>query len=112
VPDDLEDALQSWMTPSGWKEGPPKLVTWGKRNAFFALSEYGKAKWSAGPGKNGSDAWPVFEETMEDWNAEPKFNWSNIAVRLVNREKPSRLTEHVVHCTRSYDFRPVRCRTG
>jgi hypothetical protein len=28
LPPSLEDALQSWLTPSGWRVGPPRMVTW------------------------------------------------------------------------------------
>ncbi|CAN9325385.1 unnamed protein product [Alternaria alternata] len=44
LPPSLEDAVQSWLTPSGWRVGPPRIVTWGPEGAFFAMSEYGDVK--------------------------------------------------------------------
>ncbi|KAF2731637.1 hypothetical protein EJ04DRAFT_363547 [Polyplosphaeria fusca] len=78
LPEDLEDALQGWLTPFGWRDGPPKTVTWGKHSAYFALSEYGSVKWGAGAAGD-SNTWPIFLETTEEWVSEPRFDWSTVA---------------------------------
>lgn len=75
LPLGLEACLQSWLTPSGWKSGPPRLATWGRKDAFFALSEYGDAKFSVGVG----DKWPLYAETLDEWGAESGFEWASLA---------------------------------
>ncbi|KAF1843509.1 uncharacterized protein K460DRAFT_418562 [Cucurbitaria berberidis CBS 394.84] len=75
LPDALEDALQSWLTPSGWKVGPPRIVTWGPEGAFFAMSEYGNVVYRLGDG----DAWEIYKETVDEWKAEKGFLWSDLA---------------------------------
>ncbi|KAH6612058.1 hypothetical protein C7974DRAFT_90569 [Boeremia exigua] len=75
LPHSLEDSLQSWLTPSGWRVGPPRLVTWGPEGAFFALSEYGDVVYRLGDG----DSWEMYSETVEEWKSEAGFAWSEIA---------------------------------
>jgi hypothetical protein len=75
LPNNLEDALQSWLTPSGWRVGPPRIVTWGPEGAFFAMSEYGNVVYRLGDG----DAWEIYKETIEEWKAEKGFMWSEMS---------------------------------
>ncbi|KAL6711045.1 Phosphatidylglycerol/phosphatidylinositol transfer protein [Coniothyrium glycines] len=75
LPLSLEDVLQSWLTPSGWRVGPPRMVTWGPEGAFFAMSEYGDVVYRLGDG----DSWDIFKETVEEWKGEKGFSWSEIA---------------------------------
>jgi hypothetical protein len=75
LPTSLEDALQSWLTPSGWRVGPPRLVTWGPEGAFFTMSEYGNVVYRLGDG----DAWEIYQETVEEWKTEKGFLWSDLA---------------------------------
>ena len=61
-------------------------MTWGPKNAFFALSEYDEVEYSLGSDDSvyGQvvEPWPLFKETIEEWNAEDKFDWSDVAVRV------------------------------
>ena len=66
LPPSLEDSLQSWLTPSGWRVGPPRIVTWGPEDAFFAMSEYGDVVYRLGD----RDSWEIYKETVEEWKAE------------------------------------------
>lgn len=75
LPPSLEDALQSWLTPSGWRVGPPRMVTWGLEGAFFTMSEYGNVVYRLGDG----DAWEIYKETVEEWKAEKGFLWTSLA---------------------------------
>ncbi|KAF2035306.1 hypothetical protein EK21DRAFT_107426 [Setomelanomma holmii] len=75
LPISLEDALQSWLTPSGWRVGPPRIVTWGPEGAFFAMSEYGNVVYRLGD----DDAWEIYKETIEEWKTEKGFLWSELA---------------------------------
>ncbi|KAF2743468.1 hypothetical protein M011DRAFT_471405 [Sporormia fimetaria CBS 119925] len=75
VPSGVEACLQSWLTPSGWKAGPPRMVVWSRRGAYFALSEYGEVEYRTGTG----DMWPIFRETIEEWESEAGFSWSALA---------------------------------
>ncbi|KAI4697812.1 uncharacterized protein J4E84_000945 [Alternaria hordeiaustralica] len=75
LPIPLEDALQSWLTPSGWRCGPPRIVTWGPEGAFFAMSEYGDVVYRLGD----LNAWEIYKETVEEWKAEKGFVWTDLA---------------------------------
>lgn len=75
LPLSLEDSLQSWLTPSGWRVGPPRIVTWGPEGAFFAMSEYGDVVYRLGD----EDSWEIYKETVEEWKAERGFSWSELA---------------------------------
>ncbi|KAH7072485.1 hypothetical protein FB567DRAFT_204121 [Paraphoma chrysanthemicola] len=75
LPTSLEDAIQAWLTPSGWRVGPPRIVTWGPEGAFFAMSEYGNVIYRFGD----EDAWSIYQETIEEWKAEKGFLWSELA---------------------------------
>ncbi|KAF2475758.1 uncharacterized protein BDR25DRAFT_253286, partial [Lindgomyces ingoldianus] len=80
IPDGLERALQSWLTPAGWKYGPPRTITWGPLNAHFAMSEYGEVDYQVGWSERClSVPWPSLKETIEEWNAEVGFQWSDLA---------------------------------
>ncbi|PVH98095.1 hypothetical protein DM02DRAFT_657657 [Periconia macrospinosa] len=101
LPPSLEDSLQSWLTPSGWKAGPPRFVSWGVSDAFFAMSEYGNVAYRLGgrskkkgnfPDEkdddddddgNGDDKeegkWEIWRETVEEWRGERGFVWSEVA---------------------------------
>jgi hypothetical protein len=74
LPANLEDALQSWLTPSGWRVGSPRMVTWGPDGAFFTMSEYGNVVYRLGDG----DAWEIYKETVEEWKAERGFLWADL----------------------------------
>jgi hypothetical protein len=74
LPESLEDALQSWLTPAGWRVGPPRIVTWGPEGAFFTMSEYGNVVYRLGDG----DAWEIYKETVEEWKAEKGFLWTDL----------------------------------
>ncbi|KAF2999816.1 Phosphatidylglycerol/phosphatidylinositol transfer protein [Curvularia kusanoi] len=75
LPPSLEDSLQSWLTPSGWRVGPPRIVTWGPEGAFFAMSEYGDVVYRLGD----EDSWEIYKETVEEWKAEKGFAWNELA---------------------------------
>lgn len=70
----LEETIQSWLTPSGWKVGPPRLIAWGLSDAFFVLSEYGTVAYGFGIDKS----WTIYRETIEEWKAEKSFAWSSL----------------------------------
>lgn len=74
LPHSIEDALQSWLTPSGWRVGPPRIVTWGPNGAFFAMSEYGNVVYRLGDG----NVWEIYKETVEEWKAEKGFLWTDL----------------------------------
>ncbi len=46
IPDGLQKSIQSWLSPTGWSSGPPRIVSLGPQGCYFALSEYGFAAWS------------------------------------------------------------------
>ena len=46
IPDGLQKAIQSWLGPTGWIKGPPRIVTLGPKGSYFALSEYGSVAFS------------------------------------------------------------------
>lgn len=75
LPTSLEDALQSWLTPSGWRVGPPRMVTWGPEGAFFTMSEYGNVVYRLGD----EDSWAIYKETIEEWKAEKGFLWTHLS---------------------------------
>jgi hypothetical protein len=75
LPSTLEDTLQSWLTPSGWRVGPPRIVTWGPDGAFFCMSEYGDVVYRLGD----DDSWEIYAETIQEWKAEKSFQWSDLA---------------------------------
>jgi hypothetical protein len=74
LPVNLEDVLQSWLTPSGWRVGPPQIVTWGPEGAFFAMSEYGTVAYLLGD----QNSWEIYEETVNEWKAEKGFSWNDV----------------------------------
>jgi hypothetical protein len=74
LPPNLEDALQSWLTPSGWRVGPPRIVTWGPGGAFFTMSEYGNVVYRLGD----NDDWGIYRETVEEWKSEKGFLWTDV----------------------------------
>ncbi|KAF2261244.1 hypothetical protein CC78DRAFT_583888 [Lojkania enalia] len=79
LPLDLEACLQSWLTPAGWRAGPPRIVTWGRKDAFFAMSEYGEIGYQLGTVDAGDETWPIYKETVEDWASEKGFSWDDLA---------------------------------
>jgi hypothetical protein len=84
LPPSLEDALQSWLTPSGWRVGPPRMVTWGPESAFFAMSEYGDVVYRLGD----DDAWEIYKETVEEWKAEKGFVWADLCFIALDPTSP------------------------
>lgn len=76
LPVGLEDAIQSWLTPSGWRVGAPRLITWGRAGAFFAMSEYGNAVY--GFGDKGGETWDRYKGVVEQWKAEKSFQWNGL----------------------------------
>ncbi|KAL1594322.1 Phosphatidylglycerol/phosphatidylinositol transfer protein [Paraconiothyrium brasiliense] len=86
LPASLEDTLQSWLTPSGWRAGPPRMVTWGPDDAFFAMSEYGDVAYRLGDRKR--EDWAIWRETVEDWKAERGFRWSEVAYIALDSTTP------------------------
>ncbi|KAF2275751.1 uncharacterized protein EI97DRAFT_450918 [Westerdykella ornata] len=84
LPSGLEASLQGWLTPSGWRAGPPRIVTWGRKGAYFALSEYGEVKYRTGSG----DSWRTFKETVEEWEAEAGFSWNDLAYITLDSTVP------------------------
>lgn len=84
LPISLEDALQSWLTPSGWRVGPPRTVTWGPEGAFFAMSEYGNVVYRLGD----EDACEIYKETIEEWKAEKGFLWSDLTFITLDPTTP------------------------
>ena len=77
VPKGLESALQSWLTPSGWDSGPPRLIALGHGGAFFALSEFGAYQWSM-PSTASWSTGSKFFQTIED---SEDYSWTKIKVR-------------------------------
>ncbi|ORY11341.1 hypothetical protein BCR34DRAFT_653153 [Clohesyomyces aquaticus] len=65
LPDNLEAALQQWLTPAGWRYGPPRMVSWGHDSTFIAISEYGECVHSVD-----EESWPTLHETIEEWMSE------------------------------------------
>ncbi|KAJ4359911.1 Phosphatidylglycerol/phosphatidylinositol transfer protein [Didymosphaeria variabile] len=86
LPASLEDTLQSWLTPSGWRAGAPRMVTWGPDDAFFAMSEYGDVAYRLGDKKR--EDWATWRETVEDWKAERGFRWSEVAYIALDPTTP------------------------
>ncbi|KAF1960861.1 hypothetical protein CC80DRAFT_266203 [Byssothecium circinans] len=87
LPTSLEDSIQAWLTPSGWKNGPPRMVTWGESDAFFAMSEYGDVAYRVG-GKAGERRWEIWKETVEEWRGEAGFVWSEVAYISIDPTTP------------------------
>jgi hypothetical protein len=84
LPLNLEDVLQSWLTPSGWRVGPPRIVTWGPEGAFFCMSEYGDVVYRLGD----DDSWEIYTETIEEWKAEKGFQWNDLAFIALDPTSP------------------------
>jgi hypothetical protein len=82
LPPGLEACLHSWLTPSGWKAGPPRIMTWASKSVWFAVSEYGDVQYRTGSG----NTWPLLEETIDEWDAEAGFSWSQLAVSNRSRK--------------------------
>ncbi|KAF2489272.1 hypothetical protein BU16DRAFT_531596 [Lophium mytilinum] len=72
IPSSLEDTIQSWLSPSGWKVGPPRAVALGAEGAWFALSEYGVVAWDI------PEEYEALAETWEEWEEED-LDWSELA---------------------------------
>jgi len=49
IPPGLEEDIQEWLSPSGWIEGPPRIVDLGANGTYFAVSEYGSISVSNKP---------------------------------------------------------------
>jgi hypothetical protein len=49
IPSGLQSSILEWLSPSGWSSGPPRIVTLGARDSYFAMSEYGASSWSIDP---------------------------------------------------------------
>ncbi|OCK86045.1 hypothetical protein K432DRAFT_377144 [Lepidopterella palustris CBS 459.81] len=81
IPVSLEETVQSWLSPTGWKVGPPRMVALGADDAWFALSEYGAAAWDI-PDGNESLA-----ETWNEWESEG-FDWGDLAFIAFDPTKP------------------------
>ncbi|KAF2111107.1 hypothetical protein BDV96DRAFT_690527 [Lophiotrema nucula] len=88
LPPELEECLQGWLTPSGWRAGPPRIVTWGPKEAFFAMSEYGEVGCYTGLTEGGEPTWPIFKETVEEWRAEKGFSWGDLAYIVLDPTVP------------------------
>ncbi|CAI6337595.1 unnamed protein product [Periconia digitata] len=95
LPASLEDAVQAWLTPAGWKAGPPRIVTWGEDDAFFAMSEYGNVAYRLGRKKNSTFPnhdddirWEIWRETVEEWRGERGFVWSEVAYISLDPSTP------------------------
>lgn len=99
LPAGLEDCLQSWLTPAGWQAGPPRFMTWGRKGAYFAASQYGEVDYHLGA----TGAWPIFEETVQDWESEARFSWSDLAVGGTTWHYSALLRTNIVHCSRFDD---------
>ncbi|KAF2786908.1 hypothetical protein K505DRAFT_317612 [Melanomma pulvis-pyrius CBS 109.77] len=79
LPPPLEACLQSWLTPAGWKFGPPRTMTWNAKGAFFAKSEYDEVMYEMGSREGlEDDDWPPFQDTVREWNEEADFEWSDV----------------------------------
>ncbi|KAF2196686.1 hypothetical protein GQ43DRAFT_476097 [Delitschia confertaspora ATCC 74209] len=76
LPDSLEDTLQSWLTPCGWKVGPPRIVVLGAGGAYFALSEHGDCDYSFEI--DGGDFSALWQETVDEWEEESDFDWDDV----------------------------------
>jgi hypothetical protein len=72
TPSSLEETVQSWLSPSGWKTGPPRAIALGAEGAWFALSEYGTVAWDI------PEDYEVLAETWEEWEEE-ELDWSELA---------------------------------
>lgn len=74
IPKGLETTFQSWLTPAGWKSGPPRLVALGCSGAFFALSEYGASSYVLTGSMTTALEWFAACKQLDD------FQWSSIQV--------------------------------
>lgn len=78
IPEGLQDAIQGWLGPAGWTEGPPRIVTMGSKGSYFAISEYGSAAWLV------PDSIPETAKvwkTLKDDYANGTFKYSDLEVR-------------------------------
>lgn len=41
VPTSLDEIFQEWLSPAGWKFGPPRIVCLGQEGAYLAITEHG-----------------------------------------------------------------------
>jgi hypothetical protein len=78
LPPGLESCVQSWLTPSGWKSGAPKTMTWNTKGSCFAVSEYDAVVIGMGEKEIGDDDTP-FMDTVKEWGEEPDFQWKDVA---------------------------------
>ncbi|KAF2704309.1 hypothetical protein K504DRAFT_462878 [Pleomassaria siparia CBS 279.74] len=80
LPPTLESTIQSWLTPSGWKSGAPKTMTWNDRGSCFAKSEFDEVVYRMGSREGmDDDDWPPFQDTVREWDGETGFKWSDVA---------------------------------
>ena len=73
IPKGLEKTLQSWLTPAGWKSGPPRQIALGSDGAYFAVSEFGS--WGYWLPNSWDLACSGFESLDKD-------RWSDVQVRI------------------------------
>ena len=74
IPAGLERVLQSWLTPAGWKSGPPRLIALGCDKTYFAMSEYGAWGYSIG------STWTLANESLPEYPKTEGHNWTDVQV--------------------------------
>ncbi|KAL9130494.1 MAG: hypothetical protein Q9217_001314 [Psora testacea] len=82
IPEGLEKAVQSWLSPTGWVSGPPRIVALGCYGSFFALSQLGAYAYSV-PAS--------LQKTCSHFNAcgkDTTFSWSGLELVSFDASTP------------------------
>ena len=99
LPAGLETSLQSWLSPAGWKAGPPRMVALGVEGSYFVMSEYGSVAYQL------SGKMKSFNEDISSLEAKKDFAWSSIEV---GEPLPRRGPPLTMRCSTSSSTRHAR----
>jgi len=78
IPNGLETTIQSWLSPTGWAAGPPRIISLGANGAWFALSQYGSVAYSIPASlPNTHEGFTKLEEKVK----KQEMKWSDLEVR-------------------------------
>jgi hypothetical protein len=77
IPKGLEKVIQSWLSPTGWTSGPPRIISLGAQGAWFALSQYGSVAYSIPASLTHThEHFTTLEEKIE----KEELKWSDLEV--------------------------------
>ena len=86
IPAPLETVLQSWLSPMGWKQGPPTFAALGKDGSFFVKTEYGAVTYSAPPDTRLSREFASLNENdmLANVDVSEQVFLTNLAIKLTS----------------------------